>query len=189
MEQGDDEHLNRGKLRNIGFVEAMKVFPFNCVVFHDFDLVPENDQILYECDSSPAHLSVAVSSLNYKLPYNTIFGGVEMFKSEDFRKINGFPNSFWAWGSEDDNLYQRLKPNGFFLHRPPAKFARYKMIVHQKDHEATLFNFTVRMAFFKKSLAFLKEDGLNSQTYSLIWFRKRPLCTHILANVERAKSG
>jgi hypothetical protein len=27
-----------------------------------------------------------------------------------FNKINGFPNNFWGWGGEDDELYKRTKP-------------------------------------------------------------------------------
>lgn len=47
--------------------------------------------------------------LNFlRLLYDTLFGGVVMFKKEDFLKVNGFSNVFWGWGGEDDNLYQRL---------------------------------------------------------------------------------
>ena len=27
-----------------------------------------------------------------------------------FNKINGFPNNFWGWGGEDDELYKRTRP-------------------------------------------------------------------------------
>ena len=30
-----------------------------------------------------------------------------MFTREHFQLVNGFSNSFWGWGAEDDNLYQR----------------------------------------------------------------------------------
>lgn len=26
---------------------------------------------------------------------------------EQFRKVNGFPNAFWGWGGEDDDLWNR----------------------------------------------------------------------------------
>ena len=29
---------------NIGFVEALKMYDFECFVFHDVDLVPEDDR-------------------------------------------------------------------------------------------------------------------------------------------------
>lgn len=30
---------------------------------------------------------------------------------EQFRKINGFPNAFWGWGGEDDDLWNRYTPH------------------------------------------------------------------------------
>lgn len=36
------------------------------------------------------------------------FGGVVSFNREDFEKINGFPNTFWGWGGEDDEMYSRI---------------------------------------------------------------------------------
>lgn len=63
--QADEKPFNRGKLFNIGYKEAKK-FNHTCFVFHDVDLIPENDNILYGCVRSPMHLSRAVNTLNYK---------------------------------------------------------------------------------------------------------------------------
>lgn len=41
------------------------------------------------------------------LPYNEFFGGVSGLTVEQFFKINGFPNAFWGWGGEDDDLWNR----------------------------------------------------------------------------------
>jgi hypothetical protein len=41
------------------------------------------------------------------LPYKEFFGGVSGLTVEQFRKINGFPNAFWGWGGEDDDLWNR----------------------------------------------------------------------------------
>jgi len=59
---------------NVGYAEAIKDYDFQCFVFHDVDLVLENDRSLYTCPPSPRHLSVAVDKFNYKLPYASIFG-------------------------------------------------------------------------------------------------------------------
>ena len=45
--------------------------------------------------------------IDCSLLYDQLFGGVEMFKTPHFQKINGFSNMFWGWGGEDDNLYYR----------------------------------------------------------------------------------
>lgn len=42
-----------------------------------------------------------------RLPYNEFFGGVSGLTVEQFQKINGFPNAFWGWGGEDDDLWNR----------------------------------------------------------------------------------
>ena len=44
IEQTGKEKFNRGALMNIGFLEANKVDNFDCFVFHDVDLVPEDDR-------------------------------------------------------------------------------------------------------------------------------------------------
>ena len=48
-----------------------------------------------------------VFALIHRLPYSEFFGGVSGLTVEQFRKINGFPNAFWGWGGEDDDLWNR----------------------------------------------------------------------------------
>lgn len=50
---------------NIGFIEALKVDAFDCFVFHDVDLLPENDKNLYGCGIVPKHLSVSMDKFKY----------------------------------------------------------------------------------------------------------------------------
>ena len=52
-------------LMNIGFVEASKRDDYQCFIFHDVDLLPEDNAILYTCPTMPRHMSVAVSKYNY----------------------------------------------------------------------------------------------------------------------------
>lgn len=46
------------------------------------------------------HMSHAVSTLNYRLPYETIFGGVSALTTEQMKKVNGFSNLYFGWGGE-----------------------------------------------------------------------------------------
>lgn len=51
---------------NIGFVEARRLYDWQCYIFHDVDLFPEDDRNLYTCPPSPRHMSVAVDKFGYK---------------------------------------------------------------------------------------------------------------------------
>ena len=51
---------------NIAFVEALKQYHFQCFVFHDVDLVPEDDRNMYSCPQQPRHMSVAIDEMGYK---------------------------------------------------------------------------------------------------------------------------
>ena len=51
---------------NAGFLESANLFPFECAIFHDVDLIPENDRVPYACAGQPTHLSVAIDEMDYK---------------------------------------------------------------------------------------------------------------------------
>lgn len=53
-------------MMNVGYTEALKDFDFQCVIFHDVDLIPENDNNLYTCPVNPRHMAVALDKHNYK---------------------------------------------------------------------------------------------------------------------------
>lgn len=59
--------FNRAMLMNVGYVEALKEQTFDCFIFHDVDLLPEDDRNLYTCPEQPRHMSVAVDKFKYRL--------------------------------------------------------------------------------------------------------------------------
>jgi hypothetical protein len=64
-EQAGNETFNKGVLMNAGVREALKDADFHCFIFHDVDLIPEDDRNLYTCPISPRHMSYAVNKFNY----------------------------------------------------------------------------------------------------------------------------
>jgi hypothetical protein len=66
VEQSSDGSFNRAKLFNIGFVEALKLYDWDCFIFHDVDLLPMDDRNLYSCPTQPRHMSVAVDTFGFK---------------------------------------------------------------------------------------------------------------------------
>ena len=59
--------FNRAKLLNVGYKEAMKHYNrYDCVMLHDVDLLPENEQLIYTCADQPKHMSAAINIYDYK---------------------------------------------------------------------------------------------------------------------------
>ncbi|VDK43914.1 unnamed protein product [Anisakis simplex] len=135
VEQVSNETFNRAKLMNVGYNEAIKLHNWQCFIFHDVDLIPEDDRNLYSCPEQPRHMSVAVDKFQYKLPYGSIFGGISALTKEQFIRINGFSNDYWGWGGEDDDLSTRVSLKGYKISRYPTEIARYKMIKHESEKE------------------------------------------------------
>ena len=51
---------------NVAFLYAMNDDAFDCFVFHDVDLLPEDDRMLYWCHDLPKHLSVSIDKYGYR---------------------------------------------------------------------------------------------------------------------------
>ncbi|XP_047206033.1 beta-1,4-galactosyltransferase 1-like [Girardinichthys multiradiatus] len=182
INQEGDGVFNRAKLMNIGHTEALKEYDYECFVFSDIDLVPLNDRNLYRCSDKPRHLSVAVDKFNFLLPYNTIFGGVTALSREQFLKVNGFSNTFWGWGGEDDDLYQRIVFRGMSISRPDSVIGRYKMIKHGRDlHNDRNPNNVQKL---NETPQTIDRDGLNSLSYTVRKIRKDLLYTFITVDVQ-----
>lgn len=178
VEQTAGSSFNRAALMNIGFVEAMKQKNWECMVFHDIDLLPMDDRNLYTCPDQPRHMSVAVDTFGFKLPYSTIFGGVSAMTEKQFRMVNGFSNSFWGWGGEDDDMSNRLKHEGFHIARYPINIARYTMLNHKKE-KANPKRYEKLVNGAKR----FDSDGLNSLHYQLVNLIRKPLYTWIHADI------
>ena len=46
--------------------------------------------------------------------------------------MNGFPNGFYGWGGEDDELAQRCNQTQLDIIRQPGNIARYTMLTHKR---------------------------------------------------------
>lgn len=66
IEQHENETFNRAKLMNVGYAEAVKLYDWQCFIFHDVDLLPEDDRNVYSCPEQPRHMSVAIDKFQYK---------------------------------------------------------------------------------------------------------------------------
>lgn len=182
VHQAGNGTFNRAKLLNVGVKEALKDEEWDCLFLHDVDLIPENDYNLYTCDPwNPKHVSVAMNKFGYNLPYSQYFGGVSALTPDQYMKINGFPNEYWGWGGEDDDIATRVRLAGMKIVRPPVSIGHYKMVKHKGDkgneenpHRFDLLIRTQRM---------WTQDGMNSLTYTLLAKHLHPLYTNLTVDI------
>ncbi|KAM9082798.1 beta-1,4-galactosyltransferase 1 isoform 1-T1 [Megaptera novaeangliae] len=181
INQAGESMFNRAKLLNVGFKEALKDYEYNCFVFSDVDLIPMNDRNTYRCFSQPRHISVAMDKFGFSLPYVQYFGGVSALSKQQFLTINGFPNNYWGWGGEDDDIFNRLAFKGMSVSRPNAVVGKCRMIRHSRDkkNEPNPQRFD-RIAHTKETML---SDGLNTLTYLVLDVQRFPLYTEITVDI------
>uniref|UniRef100_A0A6U4I093 WW domain-containing protein n=1 Tax=Phaeomonas parva TaxID=124430 RepID=A0A6U4I093_9STRA len=148
IEQSDDGlKFNRGKLLNIGFDIAARE-GFDLFVFHDVDLLPHRALApLYMRD--PGEHPLHIAGLWDRYSDNPRYcGGIVNFSRAQFRRINGFPNFFWGWGGEDDEMYLRVEAVGMRFKRPamPPDFPKDQAII--EDLEG--MNIEAKMSFLRQ---------------------------------------
>ncbi|XP_053311470.1 beta-1,4-galactosyltransferase 3-like [Spea bombifrons] len=185
VQQAGNGTFNRAKLLNVGVREALRLDDWDCLIFHDVDLVPENDYNLYVCDGySPKHLASAMDKFHYRLPYWEYFGGVSALTPEQYMRINGFPNSYWGWGGEDDDIAMRVRLSGMSIARTPLALGRYKMIPHDRDTGND--ENTRRYSQLRNTRRTWRDDGMNSLFFKLLSREKAPLYTNITVDIGEA---
>lgn len=179
VEQSGSGKFNRAMLMNVGALEALKQYQYDCFIFHDVDLLPEDDRNLYTCPEQPRHMSIAIDTMSYRLPYNDIFGGVSAMTVDQFRLVNGFSNKFWGWGGEDDDMSNRIKYHGLFISRYPANIGRYTMLSHKKDVPNPR-----RYQYLYEGKKRFKTDGLTSAKYGALDVQLRRLYTWVYVDIH-----
>ncbi|KAM9795258.1 beta-1,4-galactosyltransferase 1 [Neosynchiropus ocellatus] len=183
IQQEGEEIFNRAKLLNVGYVESLKDYDYECFVFSDVDLIPMDDRNTYTCFSQPRHLSVSMDKFGFRLPYKQYFGGVSSMSKEQYLKINGFPNNYWGWGGEDDDIYNRLASKGMSISRPAGDVGKCRMIRHSRDKKndpnPQRFN---RIAHTRETMG---RDGINSLQYRLVKKERLELYTMVTVDVGK----
>lgn len=165
IEQHGDDPFNRGRLMNIGFIEALKWYHgFDCFIFHDVDLIPEDDRNEYLCSKQrPRHMSGYIDKFDYEPYTDYSTGGVCALTRSQFELINGYSNNFWGWGGEDDDLTERIVFFKMKILRMENVFQRYTMLKHEQEKPNPIGSRLIHMN--KKTYCY---KGLNSLRYKMI---------------------
>ncbi|CAB1315986.1 unnamed protein product [Coregonus sp. 'balchen'] len=158
IHQAGEVTFNRAKLLNVGYLEALKDYDWDCFVFHDVDLVPENDNNLYKCDQQPKHLVVGRNATGYKLRYKGYFGGVTAMTKDQFHK--------------------KMK-----IIRPPPLIARYTMVFHKRDSGNEINK--DRMLLLGRTPQVWRTDGLNTCSYSTLSVERPLLYINVTVDIGK----
>ncbi|XP_029395091.1 beta-1,4-galactosyltransferase 3 isoform X2 [Mus pahari] len=176
IHQAGNGTFNRAKLLNVGVREALRDEEWDCLFLHDVDLLPENDHNLYVCDPrGPRHVAVAMNKFGYSLPYPQYFGGVSALTPDQYLKMNGFPNEYWGWGGEDDDIATRSLLNVPEFQTLPLR--------------SVLQLLTLRFDLLVRTQNSWTQDGMNSLTYRLLARELGPLYTNITADIGTDPRG
>ena len=107
-----------------------------------------------------------MDKFNYKLVYQSFFGGVTSFNTDDFLGANGYSNIFWGWGGEDDDMYARVtRQLKKTITRHSTEIARYRMI-RSNNHVSAPVNshrFEILRSNYNFSL-----DGVHTTKYKIL---------------------
>lgn len=107
VEQSQNDYkFNRGQLLNAGFCIAQDL-GCDYHIFHDVDLLPDKNLLDYYSfyPVSPLHIAAVWDKYQH---LDLFFGGVCSLTTEHFKLLNGYPNDFWGWGGEDEEIYHRI---------------------------------------------------------------------------------
>jgi hypothetical protein len=109
--QSENGRFNKGKLLNAAFTWWTKTLRDEGkryeIILQDVDTIPMD-----ECTRSRYKAEAGDGILSFYTPVKVALGGVARMAALNFELMNGFPNGYWGWGSEDNVLMMRAKAHG-----------------------------------------------------------------------------
>lgn len=156
IEQVAGKPFNRGKLLNIGVLEAPG---YDYYALHDVDMLPIKSD--YSAPSSPTLLATQAQQFGYKMPFSEYFGGVVLISREDMLKVNGYHNEFWSWGAEDNNFRDRVIASGLHV---ASRQCIYNSLPHPRKIDQALYPKNVKLMNRGPQM----DNGLSNCEYKII---------------------
>lgn len=153
VEQADNLDFNRGKLLNIGVLNTTS----NYFALHDVDKLPVTGN--YSFPVRPRQIAPN--------PHQTrsYFGGVTLFNRSVFTHIDGFINSFWGWGGEDNELMFQLYHNKIQADWEFGKFIDLPHPRPSKEFDAARWELSQRKRIVKNGLSDCKYELISKEVF------------------------
>lgn len=118
VEQEEGKPFNRGKLLNVGFLEAKHCDYF---AFQDVDMLAIRADY-----SPPSNIRQLASSNIQRVNY---FGGVTLFTKQAFLKADGYSNEFFS-RAEDNEFFRQVTIKGIPIE---YKFGKFAVLPHKRN--------------------------------------------------------
>lgn len=191
-----EQKFNRGYLLNIGYRIASAHHTHSHYIFHDVDnlpcihlmqlyrMFPKTPMALatrgtrYEQPSFYTGDALKELAHNRKLKKQRPFmGGVISINGKDFETVNGFPNDFWGWGGEDDELSHRMAHHGLCVQVPRSG----RVIDVEADITTSSLSIADKMTLLKST------DAKNMLKFELLKAHKKNNHANGLCDVNISK--
>ncbi|KAI2668707.1 Beta-1,4-galactosyltransferase 1 [Labeo rohita] len=130
IQQDGEWTFNRAKLLNVGYVEALKVYDYDCFIFSDVDIIPMDDRNTYKCSNQPRHLSVSMDKFGFKL----VFRGMTISRpSGDIGKCRMIRHSRDKKNEPNPQRFKRIAHTRQTMKTDGVKSLSYKVVDIEKD--------------------------------------------------------
>lgn len=206
VEQSEKYPFNIGKLKNIGFEYLNKLNKSNKnytnYIFSDIDTIPDSNLIKYLFKKTDSLNSLAIKGTRYEYidakTSRPFVGALISCSKEVFEELNGFPNNFYGWQGEDENLLIRL-----YAINKPLYIPSIGKIIDIEEHEGYKKNVEIKTTELKnenekeinvweKNMNWknFKQNGLNNLNYKILYtnkfkFNQKFNNYHIIVDLEQ----
>lgn len=156
VEQADNKEFNRGKLLNVG-VKELEADTDYYYCFHDVDKLPIKGN--YSYPDTPRQIAPN--------PHQTYsyFGGVTLFNKKDFVNVDGFINTFWGWGGEDNELMFQVYNKGIHARWEFGQFIDLPHPRPSKEFDLARWKLSQKMRIVKNGLSTVDYQLISKEVY------------------------
>ncbi|KAH9638917.1 hypothetical protein HF086_013816 [Spodoptera exigua] len=156
MEVGGELRMGgdpKGTLYNAAFLESQRFGSWDCLIFHDVDLIPDDERISYSCPEQPTQIITWG---------NRSIGIVTAITPDQYQAVNGFSNM--------------LKAMNYAIAKRNDSMARFRIMANVTNHLDSK-----RASLVTMNRLLLPKEGLSTTKYNLIRIDQDKLFTYILA--------
>lgn len=187
VEQSPEKKFNRGLIKNIGGIHALRQH-YKYIYFNDVDILC--NKIIME----GAHAQTDWDAAVLYSAHRECFGGVVKLTTDSFHTCNGFPSDLWDWGLEDRSLYYRYLINNMSIRPYIDNTANVELLNHSPSERKwpykglMLDRYNAEKANLNcgdtdRQLKYIQHSGVNTADYTILETTVQDNITRIIVQV------